>query len=166
MPRVTAKHLAEMRGSYEPQRSFDWLIEFEIPGRDVITMTIEQGFTPTEMNEVIELPYGNETQYVAGKARWEFGQLSIRDMVDKDVAKYIDEWRRQVYDPKTGDIKFAREYKSQGNIILLDPSGGSQRMFKVIGLWPQQVSFGDLDYSNSDIVRIQVVVAFDRAWRV
>jgi len=167
MPRLTARHLAEMKGRYEPQRAFDWLVEFPIAGgQEVVKMTVEQAFLPTEMNEPIELHYGNEVQYAAGKARWEFGQLSIRDMVDLDVARYISNWRARVYDPVGGDIHFAKDYKEQGYVILLAPDGSVERTWKVEGLWPTSVSYGALDYTANDIVRIQCTVAFDRAYRI
>jgi len=167
MPLLTARHLAEMRGRYEPQRSFDWLIEFEIgSAREIIKLAVDQAFMPTESNEPIELHYGNEVQYAAGKARWEFGQLSIRDMVDLDIARQISEWRKTVYNPITGDIFFAKDYKKQGTIILLSPEGSIQRKWKVEGLWPTAVSYGQLDYAANDIVRIQCTIAFDRAYRI
>lgn len=163
--RVTARHLAEMKGAYEPQRTFDWVINFPIPKAGEITLAVESAWMPTEMNEPIELHYGNEVQYVAGKARWEFGQLVIRDMVDKDIAQALADWRKTVYNPQTGQIFFAANYKVMGDLILLDPTGAGDRVWKVEGLWPSQVSFGSIDYTQNDIVRLQVTIAFDRAYR-
>lgn len=163
--RVSARHLAPGPGGhYEPQRSYDWQLQLNVPGAGDIIWTVDQAFLPTESNEPIELHYGNEVQYVAGKARFESGQISVRDMVDVDMQSYINEWRRKVYNPKDGSVNWATDYKTTGYLVLLDPKGQKTRKWKLIGLWPQQVQFGPaLDYNNNDIVRIEITLVYDRA---
>lgn len=167
MPGVNAKHLAPgAGGKYEPQRNFDWWLTLDIPGGDIVKLAISSVTGISESNEPIELHYGNEVHYVAGKARFDAGQLSIRDMVDVDVASKIDEWRRLVYDPNSGVIFRADKYKKTGNIQLLDTMGISRANWEIRGLWPQAVNFGDLDYESNDLVRIQVTMQYDRAIKV
>lgn len=164
--RVSARHLAPGPGGhYEPQRSYDWQIQLNVPGAGDIIWTCDQAFAPTESNEQIELHYGNEVQYVAGKARFEPGQLSVRDMVDIDMQAHINAWRRMVYDPKTGAVNWATDYKTNGYLVMLDPKGSKSRKWKLIGLWPSQVAFAPaLDYNNNDIVRIDITLTYDRAF--
>jgi hypothetical protein len=166
MPLVNAKHLAPgPGGKYEPQRNFDWQLELQVPGSEIIKLAVASVTGITESNEPIELHYGNEVHYVAGKARFEAGQIVVRDMVDVDVNAQINEWRRKVYDPHSGEIHYASAYKAEGDLILLDPEGAERATWHIVGLWPQNVNFGDLDYESNDIVRIQVVMTFDRAYR-
>jgi hypothetical protein len=163
---VTAKHLAPGQGGkFEPQRNFDWQLDLQIPGGYEIKMSVSSVTGITESNEPIELHYGNEVQYVAGKARFEAGQLVVRDMVDVDVNGKISEWRKLVYSAQSGAIQYASNYKRNGTLLLLDPTGAERASWNVVGLWPQSVNYGQLDYESNDIVRIEVVMLFDRAWR-
>lgn len=164
--RVSAKHLAPgPGGKHEPQRLYDWQLQLTVPGAGDIIWTVESAFLPTESNEVIELPYGNEVQFVAGKARVEPGNISIRDMCDVDMQKHVSEWRKKVHDFETGATGWATDYKTNGYLVLLDPTGSrKQRKWKITGLWPQSVNFSEagLEYGNNDIVRIGVSIVFDR----
>lgn len=166
MPNVNAKHLAPgPGGKYEPQRTHNWELELQIPGAEIVKLAIASMTGVTESNEPIELHYGNEVQFVAGKARFEAGQLSVRDMVDVDVNQQINAWRRKVYDPQSGQIHYASEYKTEGDLLLLDPEGATRAVWHIVGLWPSSVNYGGLDYESNDVVRIEVVMPFDRAWR-
>lgn len=164
--RVSARHLAPgPGGKYEPQRVYDWQIQLSVPGAGDIIWTVDQAFLPTVSNEPIELHYGNEVQFVAGKARVEPGQISVRDMVDVDMQAYIAQWRDKVHNFRTGATNWATDYKTNGYLVLLDPKGSKQRKWKLVGLWPQQVSFAPaLDYNNNDVVRIEITLVYDRAF--
>lgn len=166
MPIVNATHLAPgPGGKYEPQRAFDWLLELQVPGQEEIKLAVQSAFVPTELNEPIELHYGNEVQFVAGKARFEAGQISVRDFVSPDLNQLISDWRKLVYDAKTGVIHYATSYKRTGNLMLLDPEGAVKKTWHLVGLWPQSVNYGQLDYSQNDVVHIEIALVFDRAYR-
>jgi hypothetical protein len=162
---VSADHLAPARGGFEPQRSYAWQIELPIGG-EVIKMAASSVTGVTETNEPIELHYGNEVRFVAGKARFDSMQVVIRDMVDENVAQIVDDWRRKVYDPKTGKVNRATAYKVEGDLILMDTTGQARARYHLIGVWPSSVNFGDLDYESNDLVRIQVVMTIDKAEKV
>jgi hypothetical protein len=167
---VMADHIARERiGGFEPQRAFNWTLEINgLPGhdKDVISLSLQSAFVPTCANEEIEIPFGNERVWVAGKANWERGGIVCRDYVDRPVAAALYAWRRLVYNPVDGTIGYAVRYKRHGSIILYGPDGTLSRPWEVAGMWPVSVSFAEngLDMANNDQVRIGVALRFDKAY--
>jgi hypothetical protein len=167
MASVGAFHLAPQGGGYEPQRTFNWHVIFPEGGK-IIELAIDSAFLPSNSNEPIELHYGNERHWVAGKAQFQFGQIIVKDFISEDVSRVINEWRKKVYNPSDGKIKLATNYKRKGRIVMTDPEGNQTREWELQGMWPQAVNnaANGLAYQQNDIVRIEVVIAFDRAIRL
>jgi hypothetical protein len=163
---LSAQHLAPAQGSFEPQRQYDWALEIALDdaGDQVVVMQGLESFeVPKEENEEIELHYANEVRYVAGKARFDALPLTLKDFVDVGVARAIIKWRRQVYNPETGAIGLARDYKKNADLVLVAPDQSSLRIWKLIGCWPQRLEGGSLDMTSNEKVLVTVTIRFDRA---
>jgi len=159
-----------IQGNYEVQRQNNWYFEVDPPsaGRNdtkrVIELALDIGFLPSESNEEIEIHFVNERVYVAGKPLYEAGTLSLKDYVDQPVAKAIVDWRTMVYNPATGAIGLAKDYKVDANIVLFAPDGTYKREWILRGAWPQAVNYGaTLDMSSSDINKIEITIRYDKA---
>jgi hypothetical protein len=166
---VHAQHIAPASGLFEPQRTFDWSLEIHgLPGDDqqLVVLSLQAGFLPFGNNEEIEIPYGNERVWVAGKANWDRGQVICRDYVDRPVALALHTWRKTVYNPNDGTIGWATDYKKEADVVLTSPTGGSERIWHLVGLWPVAVNFAEngLDMANNDQVRIGIQMRYDRAY--
>jgi hypothetical protein len=172
---VSADHLAQAEGLFEPQRQSDFAITINgLEGADNIQLALESSALATESNEEIELHYVNERRYVAGKAMYETVPMVIKDFVDVQVRDAIMKWRRSVYNPGPGDVTvggiiipqggvgLAKNYKKRADIILYAPDGSLERVQTLIGCWPQQVTGGTLDMTASDKVTIELTLRFDR----
>lgn len=172
--RATA-HLAGPAG-FEPQRQNNWGFEVNIPGADpdTVALSLVRGFLPTNYNEEIPIPYGNEVVYVAGRSIWEPGGLICRDWVDRACAKAFLDWRVQVFNPQDGSIGFAADYKRDASIILFPPNydessqargGQFQRVWTLHGCWPVRVNAAanDLDQTSSGQVMMEIALRYDRA---
>jgi len=162
----TAGHLANEKGDFEPQRASNW--EFEIAGLTgegsaTIKLSMVSGALPNETNEPIELNYGNEKRYVAGKISYETFPLVCRDYVDQSTRDDIIEWRRQVYDPATGSIGLATDYKHDATITLYDPEGTLIRQCTLQGCWPSAVNHGAISYEENGAINIEVTIRYDKA---
>ena len=167
---LSSNHIGNMAGGFEPQRANHFIFECVPPGgssneAQIIRLAVETGFGPNESNEEIEIPYLNDKRYVAGSARFETGELTLRDFVDEAVANIIYNWRRKIYDPATGRIGLARQYKTVANIILFAPDGTYERVWELHGVWPTTVNWATtLDYNaGTDIVKITCTMRYDRA---
>src|SRR5262245_14527595 len=170
---VLATNLASVGTGFEPQRAHNFAVEFSgIPGpgdSDLLTLSIETATLPRCTNEPVTLPYGNEEVFVAGRARWEQGSMTLRDWIDRPVAQTLLNWRNIVYNPFTGSIGLATNYKKQASIVLFGPNSQEgtptyERVWKLVGVWPMDVSLASLDMSRNDIVHITVVLRYDKAF--
>ena len=162
-----ANFIASPAGGFEPTRTFNWLFEAHLPSFDdqeLIALSLETGFVPDESNEEIEVFYMNERVYVAGKALYNQGTLSLKDWVDRDTYGAIYRWRRLTYNPDTGQIGYARDYKLNARMLLLGPDGTNIKSWLMWGTWVQSVNQVPLDMAASDIVKVECVLRYDKAY--
>lgn len=163
---LKADHIAPQGGFFEPQRSFSWSLEIALDDagdQNLIMQGLESFEAPRESNEEIELGFANEKRYVAGRTTYEASPLVLKDFVDVGVANAVVKWRRQVYNPDTGSIGLARDYKKTADLTLIAPDQSIVRIWKLIGIWPQAVEYGDLDMTTSDYVKITTTLRYDKA---
>ena len=157
-----ADHLANEKGDFEPQRTSNWEFEIAVTGGATIKLSMVSGALPNETNEPIELNYGNEKRYVAGKVSFETFPLVCRDYVDQSTRDDIIEWRRLVYDPATGSVGLASDYKKDATITLYDPEGTAIRRCRLKGCWPSAVNHGALSYEEDGAINIEVTIRYDK----
>lgn len=166
---VFAKHIADSSGKFEPQRS----------NMAVLRLTPPSGLTgnPTDLvlalstfplpkinNEALEIPYGNDRSKFAGPATFDEMSVVYRDYCVPDLAGILYAWRLLVYDPETGRVGLAQNYKGQGTIEKTGPDGESfPRFWKCQGVWPSGMDAGDADLSSGEPVQITMTFQIDRA---
>lgn len=160
----SANHIAAEAGSLEPQRQNNFSVEIPLDGNDgdLVVMALH-GFTlPQQVNEVIEIEYQNEKRKVAGRASAEEGSLTLKDFVDTDVRGAILRWRKQVYDPQTGNIGLAADYKKSLDVVMHGPNGENTRVCKLIGCWPSADPSVELTMDGSDKIMMEVPIQIDK----
>lgn len=166
---LSADHLAAQAGGFEPQRQSNWEFEIALGGgdRDVIKLSAVSFALPTGTNEEVELAYGNERRYLAGKMTWDTSSLMLNDFVDQDTRLAILNWRREVYDPNNGNIGLASDYKKDATVTLYGPDGTMERQCKLTGCWPVNEPAGDLDHGSSEAVQMELTIRYDKAiWQI
>lgn len=161
---TAADHIAAEAGTFEPQRQNNFSIEIalEEADKDLIIMGLQGVPLPNESNDEIEIQYQNEKRYVAGPYTVDSTTLSIRDFVDMDTRGALMRWRKKVYDPATGQMGLAKNYKKTANIIMTAPDGSEERVCKLKGCWPQAVTGGNLSMDAGDQVLVEVTLRFDK----
>jgi hypothetical protein len=170
---VDAQHIAPQGGGFEPQRKNNWAIEFIIgngQSEQVMTLSLKGSLFPKESNVKKSIKYFNETRHYAGSVT-PFEALSVKyhDYVDRQILSALYEWRRMVWDPSTGAIGLASEYKKPGRLYFYPPNvvdggSGAARTWRLIGCWPVSVTTDDLDMeSDGDNIEITLEVSIDRA---
>lgn len=163
---LNADFLGASKGFYEPQRTFNWALEIALDdaGDQNLIVTGQESFDGVTMGtEEIEIPYANEKRYFAGQAAFEASTLVLRDMVDIGIAEAILRWSFQVYNPETGSIGLARDYKKGADLTIYAPDQSIVRIWKFEGMWPQQVKHGGFDMTSSDKINIEVNLRYDKA---
>lgn len=176
--RLSAGHISagsrrsddSLQGNFEVQRQNNWYFEVTPPSggdndtKRIIELALDVGFLPTEVSDEIEIHFVNERVWVAGKPTFEAGTLTLKDYVDQPVMKAVADWRRLVYNPNTGAVGLAKNYKVDADVILFAPDGTYRRKWMLRGCWPQQVVYGGtLDMSSMDPNKIEITIRYDKA---
>jgi hypothetical protein len=163
---LNAQHLSPAGGFFEVQRQYNWSLEIALDdaGDQVLITQGLESFTGPDCDVgEIELNYGNETRYVAGRAKFQEAPLVVRDFVDIGVFNALMKWFRQVYNSETGAIGLARNYKKNADLVMVAPDQSVARAWKLIGVWPRRMHHGDFSMENVDKVRIECLLRYDRA---
>jgi hypothetical protein len=150
---------------YEPQRVNNCLLVFNLGGSDDDTLELALSTfpLPKTSNGIIEQGHVNEKRKFAGNPIFEDLPVVYKDMVDVDIARILQKWRYTVYNPETGQVGLARDYKKRGTATLFAPNGGFVRTWTLIGAWPSSFDAGDADLSGEDTVNISVTITIDKA---
>jgi hypothetical protein len=159
-----AYHIAQQAGTFEPQRQNNFL--FEIYGlggddKDIINLSIVNAALPSISMDEIEITYGNTKVYVAGPATVETIPLVVRDYVDTNTREALLAWFGLCFNPVTGAIGLAANYKKEGRIVITDPSGGNERSCRLTGCWLQALTHGPLDHTGGDPIQIEGTIRYD-----
>lgn len=132
----------------------------------LITLAVESGFLPSEQSNVENLNYGNTLVKVAGTVTYSNGQLVVKDAIQEDIENIIRLWRKSVYDPDTDAVGLAFNYKKDARVIQYAPDGTMERTWKLLGVWPSAVDYGQLDYTSSGAKKtISITLEYDKAIR-
>jgi hypothetical protein len=157
----------------EPKRKSRWLVSFDrIPGSDLaantaLSFACYKGTKPDITMDKTELNRLNERWKFANRPAWNDLEFSFYDFIRKDV-KYsafsiMKEWWKKVYNPITGQMGYASEYKTNFTLAMLDPHGAVVQTWHVFYAYPQSTKHGDLDYGSDDLVDVSVTIAYDYA---
>jgi len=161
---MVASHLGSPAGGFEPQRAFNWVLV--LPGTndpELIRLSVERVGLPSIGTAVIHMRYMNEDIKVSGGASVDANSITVRDFVDRQTFATLNTWMEEVHNPASGSIGYAANYKKQGTVQLVDPSGEVKRQVIAKGIWPSKLSAVDLDY-NADqaLVKITMQLQVDK----
>jgi hypothetical protein len=148
-----------LANTYEPKRKFRWILQ--IDGIDAYTL--KTAARPQLTFDEVVIDYINTKRYVSGKQTWNPIAITTHDPIAPSAAQKVMNWVRLNYEPVTGRMGYATFYKKNLTLKVLDPQGTVIELWDIIGGWPQDVNFGDLDYASSDNVEITFTLRFDNA---
>jgi len=169
-PIVGAQHIApggEAGGKkYEPLRKNHFRLNISgLPGSadsDTIGLALVSFPVPTVAVERTSIDFGNEQRHVAGGATIEQANLTVVDYIDPDTAEYLFEWFKEVYDPDTGKVGLAADYKKDGSVVLYDPEGTEVREWSLSGIFPTNFNQGEFSMSaRGEVQQIQMQLSVD-----
>jgi len=160
----TSLEITTKRNYFEPARTNLGYIEiFNIAGsNENIVLSCQTTSLPNLSNEEIEMPFGNDRGWVAGKRSNEAVTVSFVDYINTNIAAILEAWQISVYDPRTGQLGFAVNYKKRAVISQLQPDGTVLRTWTCNGVWPQTINFGAIDQSGNDRVLIECTLRVDQ----
>lgn len=183
MPKLSSlatNTLLQQDGAFEPQRESNFAVI--IPGvdqGDLLVLSVKSADVPG-MNVVKKgIKYFNTTAFYAGAlSPVENFTIEYHDYLDRDILAILARWHRKVYNPDTGAIGFARDYKRDGSLFLLPPGMPAadapgvvesteymDRTFRLRGIWPSVLKYPTLSHdSEGENAIIKVDFSVDMAY--
>jgi len=149
------------------KRKFRWTFRVdEICG----TKSVEEHFVklaarPNLSIEETEINFLNAKTWIPGKASWETITVTYYDVATLQGGnQYLWDWLASVYDftqPIELPMGSSRsEYAGRGTLFLYDGCGTALEKWVLNDMWPQAVNFGELDYSSSEEVNIELTLRY------
>jgi len=146
------------------KRKFRWTFRID----DLCRGSVEEHFVklaarPNLSIEETEINFLNAKTWIPGKASWETITVTYYDVATNDNEP-LWHWLASVYDftdPVVLPMGANREqYAGSGTLYLYDGCGNPLEKWVLNDLWPQAVNFGELDYSSSEEVNIELTLRY------
>ena len=150
---------------YEPLRKNRFILRFpdELGIQEWwVSTTSRPKYTSAE----VEIPFLNTSTYVIGRFNWESISVTFRDPIGPSATQALMEWVRLHSESVTGRQGYAAGYKKDVELEMLDPTGVVVQKWILQSCQLNDVDFGGLDYSSSDLADITATLRFDRAINV
>lgn len=118
---------------------------------------------PSLSIEEVEINFLNGKSFLPGKATWEEMTVTYIDVADFEMGPLFT-WLASVYnftDPinlQMGSKR--RDYTATGILKLWDGCGNLLEIWTMTDVWPKAINFGDLDYSSSEEVTIELTMRY------
>lgn len=133
-----------------------------------LTQNVISVSRPNLTHEEVVVDHYNSKTYLAGKHTWDPVTIVFRDDQNSHVIKAIGEQLNKQVDHGDQSSAVAGEgYKFEVEIETLDGQNGSQPAvfdtWKLVGCFIQNVQYGELNYSASDMVQVTLSLRYDTA---
>jgi hypothetical protein len=153
----------------EPRRKHRWRVtalgDILAPGELVYLMKAAR---PQFKYEAPEMHHDQEVAYFAGKQTWEPITFTFYDIEQPiDVSQKLYFWVNTVttsfLNPAAETaVDIPANYKKDASLELTDGQGRASETWDLFGCWPMDTNWNDLDYTNTEIQLVDVVVRYDK----
>ena len=157
--------LMKMPIPYEPKRQNRFILRFDST-LGINEWFVESTARPHITINPVEIPFLNTSTYVAGRFTWGTINVKFRDPIGPSASQALMEWVRLHSESVTGRQGYAAGYKKDVELVMLDPTGVVVQKWILQSTQLNDVDFGGLDYSSSDLADITATLRFDRAINV
>ena len=142
---------------YEPKRQNRFFVEFpsELGIEVWKTRTIKR---PAVNINSVEIPFVNETQWVAGRYTWQEMEITFIDTIGPSTSIQLMEWVRLHMESLTGRMGYAAGYKKDLIVKALDPSGVEVEKWLLEQCMIVSADFGQNDYSSDDLQMVTITM--------
>ena len=145
--------------NWEPKLANRFIME--IDGID--SYLVKTANRPTVNSEPVEIDHINIKRKVKGKTSWDDLSVSLYDPIVPSGAQQVMEWIRQSHETITGRDGYSAFYKKDVNFKMLGPVGDVVELWVIKGAFITSANFGQMDWSGSDIMMIELTLAYDYA---
>lgn len=157
--------LIDASRNLEPVRNNNF--EVYIPGLDDeanFRLSVASYSAPQINMSTIQTSYGNDKVKFAGLPEFPDSTIVLNDYITMDTLTALQNWSKQVYDPKTAKIGYAFEYKRYGYLMEYTAQGEFLRQWILQGIWPSSLNLGDYNQEGGQIRQITVTMVYDKIY--
>lgn len=153
----------------ETARKHRFLIEILEPLRTILINAEKCGRPAPEFDKILVHSAQDEIPR-PGKTHWKEVEFTFYEVLNgsannlvNTAAKAISDWHKSMVNMENS-LHFAlSNYLKHAQLQMLDGDGNPVWTYYLYESWPMKVSPSDLDYSDSNICRIGVTLAYARA---
>ena len=161
------------QGLLMPKLKYRFRVIFENLGvstpRTELTKQVMDFTRPNLSFQEMEIPIYNSRIYLAGKHEWQAVTVNLRDDAGGQVAKLVGEQLQKQMDfVEMASAASGIDYKFITRCEILDGGNGAStptvlETWELYGCYLSSVDYGNLDYSASEPVTMQLSLRFDNA---
>ena len=161
------------QGLLMPKLKYRFRVIFENLGvstpRTELTKQVMDFTRPNLSFQEMEIPIYNSRIYLAGKHEWQAVTCNLRDDAGGQVAKLVGEQLQKQMDfVEMASAASGIDYKFITRCEILDGGNGAStptvlETWELYGCYLNSVDYGNLDYSASEPVTMQMSIRFDNA---
>lgn len=162
MVQITADHIAGALGG-DPQRTNNFGVEIlALPSTEFWVSGVA---FPVYQTKTEQIRQGNLfKKYVTGISYSDIS-LALYAVVDRDVQAEIESWWRRITPDSGQTIRAATNYKEEGTMFWMDGAAGNLKTWRLIGIFPSEVNFGQGNAQGGSAVEIQITLSVDQVRR-
>lgn len=154
------------------KRKYQWAFEIQPYCGDLIPAHyVKLASRPNITIEETEINFLNGKMWIPGKASLETITVTYYDIANSgDGISGLFSWLATVYnftDPvglhqssKRGNGKGSGGYSADATLSMFDGCGATLELWNYKHVWPQSINFGELDYSSSEEVTIELTLRY------
>jgi len=155
----------------EPKRQNRFILKFDsIPAADSsapenLALDILSASRPSLNFNFDTISRLNEQFKFAANPTWEDITCTFYDF-DRganSASQILWKWARAIYDPVTGAMGAAIQYKTNATLVILSPDGSIAETWDLFGCFPSSLSFNEVTYGGADALQVEMTLSFDYA---
>jgi hypothetical protein len=150
------------------KRKFQWGISFKSTMGGCFQIPehfVKLAARPNISFEATELNFLNERTYIPGKPTWEPINVTFYDVAGS-ANQGLFAWLLSVYDFSNTNKQMGtapRDYTATATLNAYSGSGQTLETWTLENVWPESINFGDVDYSSSEEMTIELSLRYTKA---
>jgi len=153
------------------KRKYRWTFDLHVPcGPAVGEQVVKLAARPNLTIEETEINFLHGKMWIPGKGTWETITVTYYDIGNDPTLGGLYSWLATIYDftnpvnlyqsSRRGDGAAVRGYSGEADLALYDGCGNIMENWHMSNMWPQAINFGELDYSSSEEVTIELTLRY------
>lgn len=158
------------------KRKYRWTFEVQWNGQKVGKNFVKLASRPNLTIEETEINYLHGKMWIPGKASWETITVTYYDVArsQNNGITQLYSWLASIYNFQDQGSDMMKQttiqgdgnnagWAGKGTLVMYDGCGTELESWELRGVWPSAVNFGDLDYSSSEEVTVELTLRYYQA---